>query len=216
MGNWLLMRTVRRAFWMFVSAMVTVALAGVVGATAANAQSSCHPNRPSCTRTGPQIANPNPHLLVGRPAPSLKGPNLTGSGTVSLASFAGKPVAVVFWVNTSAYDPLSMPGINGLQRELGKSAQIVSVALQWPPIIQFKTKGYETPQAATHTMGLTIPTILFKTSQVSIAHKGQWQVLETPTAFIVNSRGVVVRVIVPDASNLITAPELQSALANVR
>jgi len=216
MGDWLLMRTVRRAFSMLVSAMVTVALASVVGATAVSAQSSCHPNRPSCTRTRPQLANPNPYLLVGHPAPPLKGPNLTGSGTVSLASFAGKPVAVVFWVNTSEYDPRSMPGINGLQRALGKSAQIVSVALQWPPIIQFKTKGYETPRAATHTMGLTIPTILFKTSQVFVAHKGQWQVLETPTAFIVNSRGVVVRVIVPDTSNLITAPELQSALANVR
>jgi thiol-disulfide isomerase/thioredoxin len=193
-----------------------VELTGLVGPTAANGQTSCTPGQPSCNRSGPQDGNAV--ALVGHPAPALRGRNLTGSGTFDLSSLAGKPVAVVFWLNTCPHCRAAMPSINGLQSQLGTSARIVSVAIK-PNIGSAKTlkgpPGYETPQAAIKTMRLTIPTVLLTASQTFYARRGHWQVTQTPTAFIVDSHGTVVTALQPDDAGEITVPELQSALANV-
>jgi thiol-disulfide isomerase/thioredoxin len=124
----------------------------------------------------------------------LSGKNLTGKGTLDLSSIVTRPTAVVFWLNTCPHCRKELPGVNRLGNRVGPHAQIVSVAinggLKGP-------KGYETPKAAAKTMHLTIPTILAPKAQAMA-----WQVAMTPTAFILDSNGVVTQVIQFGEGNL--------------
>ena len=84
--------------------------------------------------------------------------------------------------------------MNRLGQRVGPHSQIVTVAIDAG---NKGPKGYETPKAATKTMHLTLPTILAPKAQAMA-----WQVAMTPTAFILDSNGVVTQVIQFGTGNL--------------
>jgi thiol-disulfide isomerase/thioredoxin len=171
-------------------ALIATALAGVTGGgtKAAFAQSA----------NGSAAANPN--VLVGLKPPPLSGPNLAGSGRANLNSYVGKPIVVVFWLNTCPHCRRDLPKINDYQRKLGKRAQIISVAINRPNVKG--PKGFETPAVAAKKLRLTIPTIPFDAAT-----------LLSPTAFIISSHGVITSVLEPDNRGDVTVSEIQRGLA---
>lgn len=172
--------------------VVTACLAQLSGSAAA--QGSCQPGSSgkSCEAPGPSGIDPN--SLIGSNAPALSGKNLTGKGTLDLSSIITRPTAVVFWLNSCPHCRKAMPDVNRLGKKIGPNAQIVSVAINAG---HKGPKGYETPKAAAKTMHLTIPTILAPESQTRA-----WQVASTPTAFILDSNGVITQVIEFGSGNL--------------
>ncbi|MEY2417349.1 MAG: hypothetical protein QOG90_29 [Actinomycetota bacterium] len=147
----------------------------------------------------------DPKDLVGAPAPAITGKNLTGPGELSLASYVGKPTAVVFWLNSCPHCQHDMPGINALQQSIGDSVQIVAVAID----AGLKGgKGFETPAAAAKTLKLTVPTILEPRAQAD----GDWHLASVPTAFILDARHNVVSVITRGNSDKNIAPDIRRAL----
>lgn len=157
-----------------------------VGHTAA-AHDSCQPGSSDKSCAAPEPNGPDPNTLIGSTAPTLSGKNLTGKGRLDLSSIVTRPTAVVFWLNSCPHCRRAMPDVNSLGKKIGPRAQIVSAAinggLKGP-------KGYKTPKAAAKTMHLTIPTIL-----VSKAQATAWKVGMTPTAYILDSNGVITQVI---------------------
>jgi thiol-disulfide isomerase/thioredoxin len=182
-------------------ALIATALAGVTGGgtKAAFAQSA----------NGSAAANPN--VLVGLKPPPLSGPNLAGSGRANLNSYVGKPIVVVFWLNTCPHCRRDLPKINDYQRKLGKRAQIISVAINRPNVKG--PKGFETPAVAAKKLRLTIPTIPFDAATLLSPSPNQWQVAQTPTAFIISSHGVITSVLEPDNRGDVTVSEIQRGLA---
>ena len=172
--------------------LVTAGLVQLSGSAAA--QNSCQPGSSSTSCAAPEPNAPDPNTLIGSNAPALSGKNLTGKGTLDLSSLVTRPTAVVFWLNSCPHCRKTMPDVNSLGKKIGAHAQIVSAAinagLKGP-------KGYETPKAAAKTMHLTIPTIL-----VSKAQATAWNVGMTPTAYILDSNGVITQVIEFGSGNL--------------
>jgi thiol-disulfide isomerase/thioredoxin len=154
---------------------------------------------------------PDPTVLVGAKAPSLTGPNIAGPGQVDLAKYGGKPVVVVFWLNTCPHCRRDLPKINAYQRKLGRQAQIVSVALNRPDVRG--PKGFETPAAAVKTLRLTIPTVLYEGAVALNPAPGEWAVAQTPTVYIVDRAGLITTVLQPDSNGEVTVNEINRALA---
>ena len=69
-------------------------------------------------------------------------------------------------------------------------------------------KGFATPAAAAKTLHLTMPTILVA-NDVAL---NQWHVAATPTAYIIDSEGLITQVIQPDNTKTL-ADEINTALA---
>jgi thiol-disulfide isomerase/thioredoxin len=187
-----------------------VVIAGVVvsGGVSSSAQSSCTPSSgSSCTAPG-RPAAPDPTTLIGSAPPATTGKNLTGKGSLSLATLLGKPAAVVFWLNTCPHCRKALPEINRLRSKLGADAQLVTAAinagLKGP-------KGFETPAAAVKTLHLRIPTMLVANN---VAMK-KWLVASTPTVYIIDSSRVVTQVLQPTPSDNL-ADQIESALAQTQ
>ena len=141
---------------------------------------------------------PDPRGLIGTTPPPLSGPNLTGVGETGIESFVGKPMAIVFWVNTCPTCRETMPHLDALQVKLGSAAQIFSVAIHDPAADGEGERGFETPTAATKTMNLHIPTIIQERAKAD----SDWRLAHLPTAFVLDSRHTVVDVVQTDASGL--------------
>ena len=159
-----------------------------------------------------QTAPPNPAALTGMKAPSLSGPNLAGKGQVDLTKYLGKPVVVVFWLNTCPHCQRDLPKINAYQQRLGKHAQIISAAMSSS---MRGRKGFETPQAAIKTMHLTIPTVLYSSNAALNAPPGQWSVSSTPTAYVIDRAGTIRVVLQPDGNGEVTVKAINGALAEI-
>ena len=156
-------------------------------------------------------STPDPSVLVGAKAPPLAGPNIAGPGQVDLAKYHGKPVVVVFWLNTCPHCRRDLPKIDAYQRKLGKQAQIIGAALNRPDVRG--PKGFETPAAAVKTMHLTIPTVLYDSDAALNPSPGEWSVAQTPTAYIVDQAGLITSVLQPDSNGEVTVSEINRALA---
>ena len=157
---------------------------------------------------------PDPSVLVGAKAPPLAGPNIAGSGQVDLSRYLGKPVVVVFWLNTCPHCRRDLPKINAYQRKLGKQVQIIGVALNWTDGTR-GPKGFETPAAAIKTLHLTMPTVLYDATAALNPAPGQWAVRETPTAYVISPGGAITAVLRADlnSSGEVTASDINRALA---
>jgi thiol-disulfide isomerase/thioredoxin len=186
------------------AASVLLAFASVAPATA---QSSCEATDTATCEAPTTSIGRDPTSLVGSQAPPTSGKNLTtGKGTINLADLLGKPTAIVFWLHTCPHCLEALPKVNRLRSGVGPHAQIVTAAIDAG--LSGHRKGYRTPAAATKTMRLRVPTILVPNHVAS----DSWQVAGTPTAFIIDSSGVIIKVIEgDDDSNL--ADEIRSALA---
>ena len=93
-----------------------------------------------------------PSDLIGMKAPSLSGTNLAGGGQASLATTAGKPTLVVFWLNVCTDCQKAMPEIQALATKLSGKANALSVAIDDPKNGKGE-KGYETPADFVRTVG---------------------------------------------------------------
>jgi thiol-disulfide isomerase/thioredoxin len=169
-------------------AVLVLAGSGTALATASALAAGCSTGSgTSCP--APAAKGSGPGSMVGQPAPSTVGPNLTGTGTLDLAAVSGKPTAVVFWLNTCPHCQAALPAVNRLAAKLGPDRQIVTAAID---IGAKGSKGFETPAAAVKTLGLEMPTVL-----VTRDLADRWKVSSTPTAFVVDSGGTIRRVLVP-------------------
>ena len=139
----------------------------------------------------PAASGSGPRALIGQAAPTTVGTNLTGSGTLDLASLRGKPTAVVFWLNTCPHCREALPGVVKLAANLGTDRQIVTGAID---LGAKGPKGFETPAAAVKTLGLTMPTVLVPDDVA----RNQWKIAQTPTVFLIDSGGTIRDVIVPN------------------
>jgi thiol-disulfide isomerase/thioredoxin len=139
--------------------------------------------------------------------PTTTGKNLTGNGTLSLSALLGKPTAVVFWLNSCPHCQKALPAINRMSSSL-ESGQVVTAAID----AGIKgPKGFETPAAAVKTLRLKVPTILVA-NNVAL---NEWHVAATPTAYIIDSGGVITKVLQPKAPEKL-AGDIKRALANTR
>jgi thiol-disulfide isomerase/thioredoxin len=129
--------------------------------------------------------------------PTLIGKNLIGTEPFDLTALRGRPVAVVFWLNTCPHCQAVMPGVNKLGEDVSPEAVVVAAAIDAG---LRGGKGYQTPAAATKTMRLTIPTALIASSAAD-----QWQVAGTPTGFVLDANGVVTAVVVAETPKAFVA-----------
>jgi len=68
--------------------------------------------------------------IVGRPAADFTLPDTTGSGEVSLASYRGSRVLLVFWSASCGYCRQELPAINAMETELSrKDIRVVAIHL---------------------------------------------------------------------------------------
>ena len=153
-------------------------------------------------------AVPDPRGLIGMTPPSLSGPNITGVGETGIESFAGKPMAIVFWLNTCPNCRETMPHLDALQIKLGSTAQILSVAIHDAGQDGDRDRGFETPTAAARTMNLHIPTIIEERAKAD----SDWRLAHLPTTFVLDSRHTIVDVIQTDASGLDITALVERAL----
>ena len=188
------------------AAGLVVVLLGVTPVASTAADNSCQATG-TTTCEGPGAADSrDPTTLIGVKAPSLSGKSLGGGkGTLTLAPMLGKPTAVVFWLNTCPHCIEALPEVNRLRSTVSPAAQIVTASidagLKGP-------KGYSTPAAAAKTMHLRVPTILVSDA----AAKERWRVAGTPTAFIIDSSGVITQVLQGDDDSSL-ADAIRQALA---
>jgi len=148
--------------------------------------------------------------LIGSAPPVTTGKNLTGKGTLSLTSLLGKPTAVVFWLHTCPHCRKALPQINRLRSGL-QGGQVVTAAID----TGFRgPRGYATPAAAVKTLRLKLPTILVADN---VAQQ-EWLVAATPTAYIIDSAGVITQVLQPDSKHSLDrlAEDIKTALLNSR
>ncbi len=64
---------------------------------------------------------------VNRMAPALLLPSLNGSGTVSIAKLAGKPIVINFWASTCEVCKSETPALASVARSLGGKVTFVGV-----------------------------------------------------------------------------------------
>jgi thiol-disulfide isomerase/thioredoxin len=184
-----------------VGAVATVVVFG--GATPSGAQSECGTApRSSCQAPGSSTSAPT--ALIGSTPPPTTGKNLTGGGILSLSTLLGKPTAVVFWLNSCPHCQEALPAINRLPSSL-KGSQVVTAAID----AGIKgPKGFETPVAAVKTLRLKVPTILVANNVA----QNEWHVARTPTAYIIDSGGVITQVLQPKSAQSL-AGDIKHALA---
>jgi thiol-disulfide isomerase/thioredoxin len=123
--------------------------------------------------------------LLGSPAPSLSGPDLTGTGITDLASLEGKPTAVVFWLNTCPHCQSELPAIEAAWPSIAPEANILTVGLLNPELQA--EPAYETTRAFVETTGLTLPTIDYDPYDAV----ENWGLEGVPAIFILDSDHIV-------------------------
>jgi thiol-disulfide isomerase/thioredoxin len=191
----------RLACALSVGALAAAALLG--GAESVSAQSGCSTSAQSSCQA-PGTSGSEAKALIGSPPPTTTGKDLTGSGTLTLSSLLGEPTAVVFWLNSCPHCQQALPAVNRLSAHL-KSARVVTAAIdagvKGP-------KGFETPAAAVKTLRLRAPTILVANDVA----KNEWHVATTPTAYIIDSAGVITQVLQPKLAEHL-AGDIRSALS---
>jgi len=64
---------------------------------------------------------------LDRPAPAVLLPSLSGSGTVSLARLAGRPIVLNFWSTTCEVCKKETPALAGVARALGGKVTFVGI-----------------------------------------------------------------------------------------
>lgn len=126
-------------------------------------------------------AGPGPATLVGSKAPALSGPDLTGTGSIDLASMAGKPTVVVFWLYACPHCREFVPAFQAAWQEAAPDANVVTVGLTYddPSKIQ-ADPGYDSPEAFVRSTGLALPTIESTMRSQSAA----WDLQTMPTVFV--------------------------------
>ena len=183
-------RRLRLRFAFALSATAIAFVAALGSAEWSGAQGGCSTSAKTCQAPG--ASTPGPSAVVGSRPPDTTGKNLTGSGTLSLATLLDKPTAVVFWLNSCPHCQKALPAINRLASGL-EGSQVVTAAID----AGIKgPKGFETPAAAVKTLRLRLPTIL-------VANKvaqDDWHVTTTPIAYVIDSAGVITQVLQPKST----------------
>jgi thiol-disulfide isomerase/thioredoxin len=175
-------------------AVALVVTAIVVTPSALRAEETCSPSSASSSScAAPKSRSAfDPRRLIGT-TPTLSGKNLIGTEPFDVTALRGTPVAVVFWLNTCPHCQAVMPKVNKLGENVSPEAVVVAAAINAGLRGE---KGYQTPAAATKTMRLTIPTVL-----VASAAADEWQVVGTPTAFVLDANGMVTAVVAAETPN---------------
>lgn len=99
----------------------------------------------------------NPKALIGKAAPSLSGPDMTGSGDVSLNDMAGKPTLVVFWAHWCPHCQKELPIIQKLSKQMKGQVNFLTVSTSAQP--GSGGEQYSTPEKFIETVGMTMPTV---------------------------------------------------------
>jgi thiol-disulfide isomerase/thioredoxin len=132
----------------------------------------------------------DPLSMVGEPVAELRGSDLTGTGVTDLATLAGRPTAVVFWLNTCPHCQDGLTAIEDAWADLAAENNILTVGMT--NVDMAGTAGYETPQAFIASTGLTLPTIEYTWEQA----QSEWGVTGVPTVFILDDEQMIEDVLV--------------------
>jgi thiol-disulfide isomerase/thioredoxin len=126
-------------------------------------------------------AGPGPAALVGSKAPALSGPDLKGNGSIDLASMAGKPTVVIFWLYACPHCREFVPAFQAAWQAAAPDADVVTVGMTYddPSTIQ-ADPGYDSPEAFVRATGLVLPTIESPMRSQSDA----WHLRTMPTVFV--------------------------------
>jgi thiol-disulfide isomerase/thioredoxin len=126
-------------------------------------------------------AGPGPATLVGSKAPALSGPDLTGTGSIDLASMAGKPTVVVFWLYACPHCREFVPAFQTAWQAAAPDANVVTVGMTYDDPSQIQADpGYDSPEAFVRSTGLALPTIETSIGSQSAA----WHLQTMPTVFV--------------------------------
>ena len=129
---------------------------------------------------GPQIE------LLGQPAPAFEGPGLDGKPITSKI-LEGKISLVDFWATTCAPCKLEAPNLARLARDSAKRPfAIVSISLDLP-------ERKEAIEAFTKATGIEWPQI-YDGKGFQSPLPGKWHVNAMPSMFVVDEKGIVIRV----------------------
>ncbi len=146
-----------------------IPLLGLVLMTAVACGGAANDNRPS------------PATMVGAKAPALSGPDLTGKGSIDLASMAGKPTVVVFWLYACPHCREFVPAFQDAWEKAALDANVVTVGMTYDNPSQIQTDpGYDSPEAFVRSTGLTLPTV----ESTMKAESDAWHLQSTPTVFV--------------------------------
>lgn len=148
----------------------------------------------------------DPVSLIGTPAADLQGVDLTGAGVTDLATLAGKPTAVVFWLNTCPHCQDGLPAIQDAWTELASDNNILTVGIN--NLDAKGPAGYEDTSAFVASTGLTLPTIQHTWEEA----QANWQVGGVPTIFILNGEQIIEDVLI-GSEDLVS--RMKTSLENV-
>jgi peroxiredoxin len=140
--------------------------------------------------------------LVGSEAPSLAGPDLTGTGVTTLSSLEGKPTAVVFWLNTCPHCQSEIPEIQAAWPQVADQANILTVGLLNPDVAG--EPPYDSTQAFVEATGLSLPTIEYDPYEAV----ENWGLEGVPAVFVLDEDHVVRAVFLGEGH----IPEIHEAL----
>ncbi len=115
--------------------------------------------------------------LVGGPAPAFALPALDGK-PVTLASYSGKPVLVVFWAPWCTVCRSTSDNVARVMRWAGSNASVVSVATAFDN--DNEVKGYVAEHGVPYT-------VLLDHGEVA----GEYKVQAFPTFYFIDSHGQV-------------------------
>jgi len=140
--------------------------------------------------------------LIGASAPSLSGPDLTGTGVTELASLEGKPTAVVFWLNTCPHCQNEIPQVQAAWPAIADRANVLTVGMLNPDLAA--EPPYESTRAFVAATGLTLPTIDYDAREAV----ENWRLEGVPAIFVLDE-GHIIRAIYLGEGHM---PEVEEAL----
>jgi peroxiredoxin len=123
--------------------------------------------------------------LVGSPAPTLAGPDLTGAGVTDLESLEGKPTAVVFWLNTCPHCQNELPEIQKAWPAVADLANVLTVGMLNPDVAG--EPPYESTQSFVTATGLNLPTIDYDAFEAV----ENWGLEGVPAIFVLDEDHIV-------------------------
>lgn len=126
--------------------------------------------------------------LVGREAPPLSGTNCMDGKPTSLAGTAGKPTLIVFWAHWCPHCQRELPVIERLYERHRDEWNVFTVgtAIGANPA----SPEFSTPAEFIETTGMTMPTILDPTGEMS----AEYNLEGFPQLYFVDADGKVVEV----------------------
>lgn len=130
------------------------------------------------------LAGPILGLNVGDVAPDFT-LRTTAGRTVALRNLRGRPVIVNFWASWCGPCKAELPALQRIHEAWGDRAVVLGVDLT------VEEAGRKVPADFIEKEGVTYPIAMDTTGRVAV----QYQVTAIPTSFVLNGKGVIVRVI---------------------